>query len=172
MLFPDSVYAVIQEEADKHKEDIRAAVDAAMARIVKLPEYDSIVQDLVRKAIHKLVYDYRHQCVRETKGKEPMYSVQPRIVVGRSAAVHRVERSYYDIFVCGKTLGSMLGKELLPAAEHERRIGQGHLVNARLLERLSKIVPEDKTVRNSVSERRIKHLLKACQSECGRTAAC
>ena len=66
------------------------------------------------------------------------------------------EKSLFDYFVSGTTLGRMTGEQLRATAESEATKAEGHQFNATLCSTLAEIVPEGKTVRECVKETGLK----------------
>jgi hypothetical protein len=130
-----------------------------------------LVDVLVRSAIQELIYDTRHRANVATKKAAGGYGGLPTVLVGVSESILAAHRSVYDLYIAGRTIGVVCGSELSNLAEVERNAGDGHYVNAELLASLSSIVPSSKTVRESVSERRLMGLLKKAQDKVKNKAA-
>ena len=171
MDYPKSVYEIVTRAANKHKQNIESAVAMAVAGVKKLPEYSSIVDSLVYSAIQDLVYDSRHNANTSIKRQSGAYGGKSKIVVGQSVSIQEAYQSIYDIRIAGNILGYIVGKELAGLAEKERATGDGHYVNAKLVESLVAIVPENKRVRDAVTEKRLRVLLKQAQEKIQREAA-
>jgi hypothetical protein len=153
---PSGVMAIVKQMAKKYRDDVQKATDEAVREVKKLSDYEVFVDGLVWQAIHELIYDERHHSNHQAKMLSGTYHTVPKVLEGTSKAVARASQSLYNLYVAGRTLGSFLGKELESAARAEENVGHGHILNAYLLRSLQPFVPENKTVRESVSERRIR----------------
>ncbi len=162
MNFPQSVLKIVAKAAKVHEDDVDKAVDAAVAKIRALAEYEEIVDQLVRRAIRDLIHDARHQTTKTIK-RESGYKIKTKISVGRSQTVARVETEIYGLCIAGRTLGVLLGSELESAASTEEAIGNGHLVNATLLRKLRPLVADGCCVRECVPASRIRVILRNIQ---------
>lgn len=154
-IFPDEVNQVIDDAVRQYPDDIDTAVDVAVEDIMSLPCFKNIRNDLFRSAIRSLIHDKRHSINVSIKHAASKYGGPAKVKYASSEAVNRVSASCYDYSIGSRSLGSMTGVELLEVRESELAIAKGHQVNATLCERLSKIVPPEKTVRESVTEKKL-----------------
>lgn len=145
--------------ATSYPNDVNAATTAALARIKKLPNYAEVVEELLRDAVQELIYDIRHRKNVQLKKQEAAYG-GPSKVPSRSPAVRRVHQSLYEYHIAGRTLGDIRGAELETIADHESKTADGHRWNAWLCRELARTVPDDKTVRESVSKKKLQALFK------------
>lgn len=152
---PEAVTAIVREAVAKH-DAIGDATAEAEARIRALPDFASLVDELVRRAVAKLVGDMRHAVTTAIKKETGQYGTGGKIDYQQSEAVNAVFQGMYDLAVAGTKLGALYGEELPAAAETERNIGNGHLANARLLDQLRPIVKDGKRVRECVPEKRLR----------------
>lgn len=167
MDFPEAVLALVREAEAKNPNDIDEAVETAAKKIRKLPEFDSLVDAFVTRAVRELIHDARHNETRLIKKEAGSYDAIPK-VSSVGDAVNRAAMSVYLYRIAGRTLGDLLGSELEAIAKNENEIAEGHLFNARLMDRLRKMVPEDKRVREAVKESRLNALFKECEKKLGR----
>jgi len=113
--------------------------------------------------LRDLVHDARHQSNRQLKRDTGFYGQPAKVVESDSLNIRTASEAIYDLYIAGRTLGTLLGKELPGVALMERETGNGHLANAALCERLAKIVPQEKTVREAVSSKRCMAIWRKCR---------
>lgn len=156
--------------ARRYKDDIDKAVDALEAKVRALPNFEDLQRALVRQSLRSQIHEYRHTSNTRQKReelREKALSPQrqaAKVVIGRSKAVVAAAEGWLDYYIGSKTLGSLLGKELPTLAAQENELVKGHSFNYRLLKELSKIVPDEKTVRSVVSEKKLKSLVRLARS--------
>ena len=160
--WPQSILSIAKQMAEKYGDDINKATEEAEKQIRKLPEFTELVNRFITHSVRDLIYVERHKENTRIKNGQGAFHSKPQ-VNGVCDSVHRALASvYYNYRIGGITLGSTLGGDLLGIAEKEASIAQGHTNNATLCTLLAKIVPEDKTVREAVPEKKLKQLfLKA-----------
>jgi hypothetical protein len=155
---PRPVLDIIDRAATRYGDDIPKAVTAAEKAIRKLPDFAELAGMFVRHAVQEMLYDSRHKTNTATRKAEGKYGGPGKVVAGASDAVGRAAESVYLYFIGGKTLGALRGDELPLIAESESAKATGHEFNARLCERLRPLVKDNKTVRESVSERKLRQI--------------
>ena len=163
MEFPESVLRAVERAADNHPADIQKAIDAAEKAIRRLPEFETLVADLVRSAVQEMVYDARHSSNVTMRRLAGEYGGPAKTVSGDSAAVTRAAESLYCYRIAGTVLGSVLGEQLGDIAASELAKADGHAFNGRLCLRLKAMVPKEKQVRECVSEKRLMTVFKEVQ---------
>ena len=161
MEFPKAVTDIATGCAAKHGADCEAATNCAVSKIKKLPEYPDLVETLVRHAVQNLVYAARHYSNTVMRKASGGYGGAAKVKAHESESLSAVARSCYSYAIAGTMLGNLTGKELPAIAASEAAIASGHDFNARLCQRLSTIVPEDKAVRECVSERKLRAMFKS-----------
>lgn len=154
---------VIDKCTRKWINNIDQAVSESCKRLRRLPEYNEWVESLVNNAIRGLVHEFRHGISTRIKKQNREYGQKPRTNSGSSSAVRRAAESYYDYCIAGKSLGNMLGRELGPAARACLARSNGERFNAHLLFSLEKVVKEDKSVRDCLSNRKLGNLFKSAR---------
>lgn len=167
---PEDVYRVIAKAIAKHDET-EPAVEQAIRDVRGLPCFPLLVDTLVNRSVRRLVHDMRHHRTVVVKRESGVYGRGQKIDYQRSTRVNGVFATLYDMAVAGTTLGVLTGKELPEAADRERNIGNGHLANAALLDRLAPLVKEDKRVRDCVSEKRLRSLWRQVSAKAVENAA-
>jgi hypothetical protein len=162
---PESVIAAAALAAQEHPDDVARATAEAERAVRELPEFPDLMAGLVTGAVRELVYDARHASNVRTRRQAGRYGTPAKVSPGGSPAVERVYESVYDYFIAGTTLGALRGEELQAVAEKEQGLAEGHLFNAGLCARLSKMVPPGQRVRDAVPERQLRGLFKKVQEE-------
>ena len=170
MKIPEPVTAIAQECAAKHGQDITKAIDCAVRKIQLLPDYGDLVETLIRNCVQELVYDARHANNVATKRQAGYYGGPATVSRGESAGVGEAYKSCLDYFIAGKTLGLVKGSELADIAASEKEKANGHDFNYRLCSHLDQIVPNDKTVSQAVSEKRLRVIFRRYMREVSSTA--
>lgn len=175
MQLPQEFYDIITACTEKWADDSRKAAKLAWRRVKKLENYQELVDQLVRDAIQQKVNDMRHtikyeqlRVIRDPanddgRKKEPVNRdniPSPKVVVGRGKAAASVARQAYDLMFAGKTLGNIFRHELDGIATSERNKSNGHMKNAALAEALQSMVPDNKKVRDAVSERKLRTVIR------------
>lgn len=161
--FPESIKAVVEAAARKYPE-VGDAVAAAERAARKLPEFPGMVDALVRDAIRSLVHNVRHNDNVKRRRENREYDVLPK-VKGTSERVNAIHRSLYYHNIGGKILGMLTGAELYDVGFAERNRAIGSMFNYRLCMKLCDLVPEDKTVQDAVSERKLKAIFKELEEQ-------
>jgi len=165
MEFPKQILKIVGKCAAKYGDDVEHAVTYAGKQVRRLKEFDSFASGLIDHALRELIYDARHQTnlrIRRENGNDSD-RVDPKVIVGRSPAVAEVYESVYNYLIAGMMLGSVCGEMLESIAASERARAGGHTFNAHLAEELRLLVPEDKTVREVVSEEHLQKLFRRLQ---------
>lgn len=160
MDFPKAVTDIANGCAAKHGADCEAATTCAINKVRKLKEYPELVETLVRHAIQNLVYAARHRANVVMRSGAGKYGAAAKVKAHESESLRRVAASMYSYAIAGTVLGNLTGKELPAIAAAEQAIAAGHDFNSQLCLRLAQVVPEDKSVREVVSERKLKSLFK------------
>lgn len=171
MKYPKKVIDVANKMAEKYPSDISKATEEAEKKIRKLPEFNELVDILIRNAVQDLVYDARHRSNVQVRRENGKYGTGAKVVSGRSTSVNRAAKSVYNFHIAGTVLGAIRGDQLISIAVSEEETAEGYLFNARLCRRLSGIVPKDKTVKDAVTERRLRSIFNEVKREVNRGAA-
>lgn len=169
MELSNRIYDIIREADEKNPDDIPAGVAYASKKLREEPDFQSWVESFVTHSIQEMIYDVRHQKSQQIKAQAGGY-VAPTKVSSSSKTTNVVLAEVYQYRIAGRTLGLLLGSELTEIAANQSEIAEGFLFNARLCERLSRLVPEDKTVKDAVPERKLRDLFKQCSKQSGRGA--
>jgi len=155
---PDNILDIVRQETEANPEDIDKAVSKAFSRVKRLNTYKAFTENLVKQALRSMIQDRRHSSNTALRKAAGQYGKPAKVKVGESRSVKGVAQSMYNYYIAGTMLGSLLGKDLQGIANNEAATGQGHLINARLLTSLVKLVPEEKQVRQAVTEKKLHKL--------------
>jgi hypothetical protein len=156
--FAESLAQIVADASGKHINDIDAAVDECERRVKRLADYADFINELVRQALRQQIYDSRHRSNTEQRRAAGVYGGAAKVMAAASEIVQSVasEKSLYDYFVAGATLGTLTGQQLRETAESEAAKAEGHKFNADLCSALAAIVPAEKTVKECVKESRLR----------------
>ncbi len=164
-MFPESILQIAREAAQRNGDDVSTAVDEAVTLIKATPEFEHLLEKMIRVAVSDMVYKARHQSNKIIKKEAGQYGGEPRVKTAGHSAVQASYTSVYNYYLGGKTLGNLLGAELEQLARAEAAVAEGHMFNVNLLRRLSAMVPKDKLVRESVGEKKLRVLFKELGNE-------
>ena len=164
-VFSKEVHEIAKECAEEYLNDIQLATEEACRGIKELDNYEEIIEGLLLMAVKELIYRERQTILRTIKKSVGKYDSVPKISIGKSGAVRKIYQSIYNMTIGGKTLGVMTGDEVLATALQERNQGNGKLVNATFLEKLGRIVPSNRTVKQSVPESKVRELFREARVE-------
>jgi hypothetical protein len=156
---PQEVLDITFEETDKYKDSPEVAVKKAADRVQACSAYPQYARHLLEVSLRAISNDYRHHQTENIKRAAGVYGGGAKVVIG--PAVAEVCGSIYDMFIGGKTLGSLQGCELGPLQQQEEQLRDGHDANVRFLKKLKPLVPASKTVREAVTEGKLWALLRA-----------
>ena len=166
--FPESVEHAIASAVAKYPNDIDKARKHAEAAIRKLPEFKSLVDQFISKAIQEMVYDCRHTENVRTKRQAGYYGQRAKLKVGES--VRRAYQSTYDYYIAGRTLGEIKGAELADIASSESEKANGHRFNSMLCTTLKSMVPADKRVKDVMPEKKLRTIFQRVLKQAGQAA--
>jgi hypothetical protein len=185
MNHPESILRAGRKAAERFPDDIPRATRYALQLFKRLPEYEEWCEGLPMGMAQDIVHEARHHHNREIKRQSrreeevavaacassvgaatnggstrPRPEPRPRINVAESQGVRSTYTSYMTYRIAGKTLGLLYGRELEDIAVGERARSSGHEFNARLVQRLQSVVPDDRMVQEAISEERFKSIWK------------
>jgi hypothetical protein len=161
MVFIDQI---VQDATEKYKDDISKALDVAERAFWKHSDHDEFVRTLVRDQLRALIHQCRHMSNTDRKKRSGAYGGKAKVNVGNTKSVSTAHRnSWYDHYIDGITLGSMTGKDLKRAAENSGAAANGYLFNKMLCDELARMVPDDQTVRDVVSEKKLNSIVERSQ---------
>jgi plasmid stabilization system protein ParE len=185
MWHPESILRAGRKAADRFPDDIPRATRYALQLFKRLPEYEEwceglpmgMAQDIIHEARHHHNRDLKRQSRREeevavaacassvgaaTNGgsTKPRPEPRPRINVAESHGVRSTYISYMTKRIAGRIVGLLYGRDLEDIATGERARSSGHEFNARLLQRLHSVVPDDRMVQEAISDEKFAALWK------------
>lgn len=161
----EEIRSLAREAASKHGDDIDKALDVAEAAIKKHPDYRTYVRKLVRESIREMIHDCRHRTNQSIRAGIGAYGRPPKVNYGNSKTASVVHQTCYDYCINGTLLVLMTGDDLRSTAVSERLISDGHIFNAVLCEELAKIVPADKTVKQSPAFKKLSSIFERVKNK-------
>lgn len=165
--FAESLAEIIADVSVKHSADIGAGVDEAERRVKRLPDFPDFAGDLIRQALREQIHQYRHKINRQQRYDAGAYGGSAKVISASSRAVNDAARDkcYYDYFIGGTVLGELTGAELPDIAASEEEKAEGCTFNALLCRQLAKVVPDEKRVRDAVTETKLRALFMRLRSK-------
>jgi hypothetical protein len=156
MSLPQELIDLIHEVNKTHP-IAEEAVPVAVERVRNSSLYTSEVrEELINLAIRELIYANR--CTANRTLKREVLSSDPKLKP-LTHSVMSAASSFYDLYVGGTRLGSILGKQLPTLAADERARSEGHLNNAMLFDALSaRKIPAEGKVEDYISETDLRKL--------------
>lgn len=145
---------IINEEVDAAPDSVETVIDHVLSRAKRRKDFGEWSGDLIRKGVSRLVYDVRHERNVAMRRQHGDYGTEAKVTAGDATA--RVAGSVYLYMIAGKSLGSVTGDELVDVADGEAARADGHQFNVRLCRELAKSVKGEATVRQRVSEAKLK----------------
>jgi hypothetical protein len=152
----EELQSIAQEATTKFPDDIATATAYAIRRAKAKSWFMDCVDELVSRSIRAMICDFRHTANVAMRKEAYGYGGSAKVVAG--SAVAEVASSYYGYLIAGMSLGTVTGDQLPAIAESESANAAGHEFNARLCRALRPLVPDEKAVRDCVSERRLRTL--------------
>ncbi len=164
-MFPEPVLVAVKVATAANPGDISKATQEAEIAIRKLYTDKQLGEIFITSAIQELVYERRHQDNRDIKRAIGAYDSTRKVKQEESQAVQRVFESVYEYRIAGTILGDLLGEQLLPIADSEEAIANGHMANGTLLRKLRPMVRNGCKVRDEVSVRKLVNVFKQVKLE-------
>lgn len=162
MNFPkghEGVQALIKKCAEDNLSSCETAATQAVKKIKKMTAYEQLIDHMFYQAVLEMVYDFRHQMNSQLKKQRNGYVNTEKVSSASSKIANKaVERSIFTFLIAGKPLGEILGGELLGIADAEEARGRGCFFNAKLCRMLGPLVPDNKKVKDVVSEKKAKEV--------------
>lgn len=184
MWHPESILRAGRKAAERFPDDIPRATRYALQLFKRLPEYEEWCEGLPMGMAQDIVHEARHHHNREIKRQSrmeeeaavaacassmdsdsgrntrPRPEPRPRINVAESQGVRSTYIAYMSQRIAGRVVGSLYGRELEGIAMNERERASGYEFNARLMQRLKPLVPDNQTVREAISEEKLAAIWK------------
>jgi len=160
--FSEDVLEIVGRAVEKYPNDVDRSVKYAEPLIRDLPEFESIMNQLITQAIRELIHNHRHTQNTAMRKETGDCHSKPK-VNNASETIRKIERDYYNYYIGGKTLGMIRGSELKDIAASEREIAGGHIFNAELCEALQPLVGDSQMVQSAVSKSKLKEIWNRVQ---------
>lgn len=161
MEYPPSLRDIVSQAASQHRDDIDKAVDCAYAKWLDDPEREDFVESLERQAIREHIHFWRHRENVEMRREAGMYGGPAKVGLSTGAANRIAEQCWLETYVIGgRIVGGITGKELPAMAKSEREKADGADFNARLCMKLASMVPEEKAVRDVLTDAKFRKVMK------------
>jgi hypothetical protein len=136
---------LVDAAVDKHPDSIEDATEAVLKKANKVQWFDTLKDELIRRAIAKLIHDTRHHINVEMRTAHGDYGGPAKVTAGEASG--RIAQGVMAYLIAGKTLGMLTGDELVATADAESERASGHEFNTRLCRELAKTVKGEATVR-------------------------
>ncbi len=163
----DKVLEIVKEVESHYPDDCHGATMAAIRRVERLKEFPELVDFFVYRAVQRMVHEIRHTYNTKMKKEAGEYGKPGKVNVGKSKTVQAMyEKSAYMYRIDGRTIGSLLGEELIPLAIKQEMMGRGGIANA-MLRNLKKRnqVPDGTLVRVALPEHKVGKMIAKSQSD-------
>ena len=167
MKFPRSFLQAAEAASQKHPEDVAEAARVALEAIRGLPEFGDCVDLLVEEAVTLMVYNarqYKNKRIKTAAGHYAKKGVR-KVSTAESEALAQAYDEVFEYCIGGRTLGSILGKEIPDLEKTQRLEAGGYLYNADLLLTLRPLVPPNKTVKQAVPRERMKRIFRELEEK-------
>lgn len=151
MELPPNFRKIINDAVERNRSDPVSAIDEAEEHFRNQDNFDTIVNQLVRKAVSDLIYQRRHDLTTEAKRVAREYGKGAK-VKELGIGVQQAIKTWYDSFyIGGKVLGELTGADVKKILRRQRRMVTGHLVNIQFLEWLdTQKLPQDARIRDTI----------------------
>ncbi len=160
--FEQGIGPIIAEAVKSHRDDIDRALDLAERKLSKLPGWDEYQRSFARIAIRSMINHRRH-CENVQQRKDAgEYGPAAKVTRGKASSDIARQKTMYDYFIGGKTIGATTGEELRVLADSESKKAEGYMFNSRLCEALARVVPKMKTVQETITEKKLMSIWHSC----------
>ena len=149
---------LVDSAVDKHPDSIEDAIESVLKKAGKVAWFEKLKEELLRRAIAKLIHDTRHGINVTMRKASGEYGGQAKVIAGAVSA--RIAQGAMAYMIAGKTLGALTGEELLATADSESEKASGHQFNVRLCRELSKTVKGESTVGQKYTVKRLQALFE------------
>ena len=141
---------LVDVAVDQNLDSIKDATEAVLKKANRFRWFDVLKDELIRRAIAKLIHDTRHHINVGLRNESGEYGGPAKVTAG--AASGRIAQGVMAYMIAGKTLGLLTGDELRATADAESKKASGHLFIVRLCHELSKTVKGEDTVKEKFSK--------------------
>lgn len=160
MDFSEEVLDIVRHSVAKYPNDVAKATDYAEERIRKLATFQSLVNSMITTSVQTLVYRARQTSNLALRRSAGGVGSTPKFNAAESKSFAEVEASYFNYYIGGRTLGSVLGSELPDIISEEDAQVEAHSANAEICRALAKLVPPDKTVQQTLTDAKLKKIFE------------
>lgn len=136
---------LVDAAVDECPDNIEDATEAVLKKTGRVQWFEKLKDELIRRAISKLIHDTRHRINVAMRSASGEYGGLAKVTAG--AASGRIAQGVMAYMIAGKTLGLLTGDELRATADSESEIALGHQFNVRLCRELAKTVKGETTVK-------------------------
>lgn len=140
----ERLQTLVDSAVDTHPDSIEDAIEAVLKKANRVAWFEKLKDELIRRAIAKLIHDTRHQINVAMRSASGEYGGPATVTAG--AASGRIAQGVMAYLIAGKTLGMLTGDELVETADSESERASGHQFNVRLCRELAKTVKGANTV--------------------------
>lgn len=162
---------IISSSVQNYPTDMKKALEESLERIKRLPNYRSLVEDLIKGHVQTMIYEARHRQNVRIRRETGQYGQPSKVKVGESKEVRDSYMSCYLYFIGGMTLGQMTGDDLVEIALGEKMKAEGHMYNVKLLEAIQPFVKSDQRVQDAIPEKKLKGIFSRVRKEVDEAAA-
>lgn len=129
---------LVDVAVDQNLDSIEDATEAVLKKANRFQWFETLKDELIRRAIAKLIHDTRHHINVGLRNESGEYGGPAKVEPG--AASGRIAQGVMAYMIAGKTLGLLTGDELRITADAESKKALGHQFNVRLCRELAKTV--------------------------------
>ncbi len=136
---------LVDAAVDNHANSIKDATDYVLKKAGKVAWFETLKDELIRRAILGMIHDNRHQKNVEMRTARGDYGGPATVTAGEASG--RIAQGVMAYMIAGKTLGLLTGDELRTTADSESEIASGHQFNVRLCRKLAQTVKGEAIVK-------------------------
>ncbi len=133
----DSVFNIVQREAERYPNDPAEAAAQAFAKVRDLENWQDMSDAVWLRILRHFIYQVRQRTNRQIRAKTGYYRPEARLE-DHATLVNAIHKSVYDYCLNGYKLGDLPLSELEAQAELQEKFVRGHRFNAKLLRTLAK----------------------------------
>ena len=140
---------LVDVAVDQNLDSIEDATEAVLKKASRFRWFEVLKDELIRRAIAKLIHDTRHRIDVGLRNELGEYGGLAKVTPGEASG--RIAQGVMAYFIAGKTLGVLTGDELITTADSESKKAIGHQFNVGLCRELAKTVKGEDTVKQKFS---------------------
>jgi hypothetical protein len=150
---------LVDAAVDTYPDDIVKATKSVLKTAKRKPWFAALADELIRRAVMKLIHDNRHGKNVEMRTARGDYGGPAKVTAGTASG--RIAQGAMAYMIAGKTLGMMTGDDLIATADSESEKASGHQFNVKLCRKLSKTVKGGTMVRQKFSLAKLTSLFES-----------